>query len=115
MIHGSTFQVLAFFLRPNKDSKIRMYWSWYHIWFGRLTLFFGAVNIVLGIQVGAAGSEWKIGYGFLVGTIMASVIVLEVLLRMRSSTKTNSSSAFQMNPVDPAPPSTFVKGLSRQF
>lgn len=113
MIHDSTFQVLAFFLRPNKDTKIRKYWNWYHNWFGRLALFFGAVNIVLGIQVGAAGNEWKIGYGFLVGTIMASVLVLEALLWMRNSTSTNSPSGFQMNPVDQAPPSTFVKGLSQ--
>ncbi|XP_031392992.1 cytochrome b561 and DOMON domain-containing protein At3g61750 [Punica granatum] len=103
-------QVLAFFLRPNKDSKIRKYWNWYHNWFGRLALFFGAVNIVLGIQVGGAGSQWKIGYGFLVGTIMASVTVLEALLWMRSSGKADLSSAFQMNPVDQAPPSTFIKG-----
>ncbi|KAJ4957155.1 hypothetical protein NE237_013938 [Protea cynaroides] len=27
-------QVMAFFIRPNKDSKIRKYWNWYHHWLG---------------------------------------------------------------------------------
>ncbi|KAK4755544.1 hypothetical protein SAY87_009301 [Trapa incisa] len=104
-------QVLAFFLRPNEDSKIRKYWNWYHNWFGRFALFFGAVNIILAIQVGGANNAWRIGYGFLVGTIMVSVIVLEALLWMRNSTKVNnSSSTFQMNPIYQPPPSTFVKG-----
>ncbi|OVA14694.1 Cytochrome b561 [Macleaya cordata] len=41
-------QVLAFFLQPNKDSKIRRYWNWYHHWVGRLLLILGAVNIIIG-------------------------------------------------------------------
>ncbi|XP_073115174.1 cytochrome b561 and DOMON domain-containing protein At3g61750 [Elaeis guineensis] len=78
-------QVIAFFLRPGKDSKIRKYWNWYHQWAGRLALFFAAVNIVLGIKVGGAGSSWKIGYGFNLAILLIASIVLEVLLWTRWS------------------------------
>ncbi|KAA8516177.1 hypothetical protein F0562_019356 [Nyssa sinensis] len=92
----SILQILAFFVRPNKDSKIRKYWNWYHHWVGRIALFFGAVNIVLGIQIGGAGNDWKIGYGFLLATVLITTIVLEVLSAMRRSQKVPPP-AFQMN------------------
>lgn len=81
----SILQILAFFIRPYKDSKIRALWNAYHKFFGILALFFGALNIVLGIQVGGAGSQWKIGYGFLLGLVLAAALVLQVLSMLRSS------------------------------
>ncbi|KAK2650073.1 hypothetical protein Ddye_017562 [Dipteronia dyeriana] len=96
----SILQILAFFLRPGKDSKIRRYWNWYHHWFGRLALFFGALNIVLGMQIGYAGNDWKIGYGFLLGIILLAVIVLEALSWKKKSHKLNDPPpTFQMNPI----------------
>jgi len=62
-------------LRPNKEAKIRKYWNWYHHWFGRIALFFGALNIVLGIQIGGAGNEWKLGYGFLLSIILIALMI----------------------------------------
>jgi hypothetical protein len=84
-----TLQILAFFLRPNKDSKYRKYWNWYHQWVGRLVLFFAAVNIVVGIKVGGAGNSWKIGYGFNLAILLITIITLEVLVWTRW--KNNSS------------------------
>ncbi|XP_031263174.1 cytochrome b561 and DOMON domain-containing protein At3g61750 [Pistacia vera] len=95
----SILQILAFFLRPKKESKIRRYWNWYHNWFGRIALFFGAINIVLGIQIGYAGNEWKIGYGFLLAIILLAVIVLEALYWMKRSDQKATPSTFQMNPM----------------
>lgn len=66
---------------------------------------------MLGIHVGGAGNDWKIGYGFLLGIVMATVIVLEVLHWMRSSEKKAADAVFQMNTVEQAMPSTFVKGI----
>lgn len=58
---------------------------------------FGNVNIVLGIQIGHAGNEWKVGYGFLLGTVLVAIIVLEVLSMKRRSKETDTHPAFQMN------------------
>ncbi|EAY75379.1 hypothetical protein OsI_03276 [Oryza sativa Indica Group] len=84
-------QILAFFLRPHKDSKYRKYWNWYHHWVGRLALFFAAINIVLGIKVGAAGNSWKIGYGFNLAILLITIITLEVLLWTRWKNNNSSS------------------------
>ncbi|XP_010523807.1 PREDICTED: cytochrome b561 and DOMON domain-containing protein At3g61750 [Tarenaya hassleriana] len=96
----SILQVLAFFLRPEKETKMRRYWNWYHQWTGRISLFFGALNIVLGITLANAGDSWKIGYGFLLSVTLLSFIVLEVL-RIRGSIGSSSSSGsdptFRMN------------------
>ncbi|TYH38820.1 hypothetical protein ES332_D12G136500v1 [Gossypium tomentosum] len=96
----SILQVMAFFLRPNKDSKYRRYWNRYHLWFGRMALFFGSLNIVLGIQYAGAGDDWKIGYGFLLAITLLVVIVLETFSCMRRRRdKSNLPSNFQMNTI----------------
>ncbi|KAK7285788.1 hypothetical protein RJT34_20569 [Clitoria ternatea] len=102
----SILQILAFFLRPNKDSKIRNLWNLYHGWFGRMALFFAALNIVLGMQAAGAGNDWKTGYGFLVSIILVAVIVLEVLAYLKRSEK-RFPQTFQMDSVgEPTFPST---------
>ena len=88
---------MAFFLRPDKDSKNRRIWNLYHQWFGRIALFFGALNIVLGIQYANAGNEWRLGYGFLLGIILLTCIVLEALLKLRKAKEAHSPPDFQMN------------------
>ncbi|XP_022734044.1 cytochrome b561 and DOMON domain-containing protein At3g61750-like [Durio zibethinus] len=95
----SILQIMAFFLRPDKDSKYRRYWNWYHHWFGRIALFFGALNIILGIEIANAGNECKIGYGFLLAITLVAVIVLEGLSCMRRRDKSSLSPTFQMNPI----------------
>lgn len=83
-------QVIAFFLRPDKDSKIRRYWNWYHHWFGRLALLLATVNIFLGIQVGGAGTSWKVGYGINLAVLLIATVILEIFLWTRWSQKTIS-------------------------
>ncbi|KAF6991801.1 hypothetical protein CFC21_008847 [Triticum aestivum] len=87
-------QVLAFFLRPNTDSKYRKYWNWYHHWSGRLVLFFAAVNIVLGIHVGGGHDSWKIGYGFNLAILLVAVIGLEFMLWTRWSKNSASTPTY---------------------
>ncbi|XP_050237731.1 cytochrome b561 and DOMON domain-containing protein At3g61750 [Mercurialis annua] len=94
----SVLQILAFFLRPKRDAKIRKYWNWYHSWFGRIALFFGALNVLLGIQAGGGAIAWKICYGFLISTVILMVIILEILSRVRKS-ETTPFSSFQMNSI----------------
>lgn len=81
-------QVLAIFLRPDKDSKIRRYWNWYHHWVGRSALFLAVVNIFLGIQVGGASDSWKVGYSVNVAVLFVTAVILEVFLWTRWSKKT---------------------------
>ncbi|KAL5719174.1 hypothetical protein ACHQM5_011989 [Ranunculus cassubicifolius] len=80
----SILQILAFFVRPDKDGKMRRYWNWYHHWVGRLALFLAAVNIFLGISLAGAGQSWRMSYIFIVLITLLTVIVLEVRLCIRS-------------------------------
>ncbi|XP_004494817.1 cytochrome b561 and DOMON domain-containing protein At3g61750 isoform X1 [Cicer arietinum] len=96
----SILQILAFLLRPNKDSKIRKIWNLYHGWFGRLALFFAALNIVLGMQAAGAGNDWKTSYGFLVSINIVAVIVLEILAYFKRSEKRSLPHSFQMDPIE---------------
>lgn len=88
---------MAFFARPSKDSKNRKYWNLYHFWIGRIAIFLAAVNIVLGIHIGGEGSAWKIGYGFILGFIITTCMVLEALSRLRRSNDPAFPPNFQMN------------------
>ncbi|WJZ82011.1 hypothetical protein VitviT2T_001809 [Vitis vinifera] len=93
----SILQVMALILRPDKASKWRKYWNLYHHWAGRLALFLGGLNIVIGIWVAEAGSSWKITYGFFVTFILLTVAVLEASLGLGRSKKADASPVFGSN------------------
>ncbi|XP_047337945.1 cytochrome b561 and DOMON domain-containing protein At3g61750-like [Impatiens glandulifera] len=105
----SILQILAFFLRPEKESKKRKYWNWYHHWFGRIAILLANINIILGINIANAGNGWKGGYGFLLSTLLIATIVLEVFLRIkRRDQNQKNNSDFQINSSKPIPPDHFT-------
>ncbi|KAK9275825.1 hypothetical protein L1049_023096 [Liquidambar formosana] len=80
----SILQVSALIIRPNKESKARKFWKWNHHWMGRFALFFGVMNIFVGIGR-SEGTNLKTGYGILLGIVGAITFVLEILLRSTCS------------------------------
>ncbi|CAN8253988.1 unnamed protein product [Cochlearia groenlandica] len=108
----SILQVLAFFARPEKETKMRRYWNWYHHWIGRISLFFGAVNIVVGIRMANNGDDgWRIGYGFVLSLTLLAFIVLEIF-KIRgfigSPSSSSSSSSHMPTSFETHPSSTSV-------
>ncbi|CAN6444708.1 unnamed protein product [Victoria cruziana] len=95
----SVLQVSAVLLRPHKDAKFRKYWNWYHHWVGRTALVLAAANIFIGIHVGKPGKSWKVGYGFNLAVLLLTVVILEVILRMRQFKKSRGAATPQMGPV----------------
>ena len=71
-------QVLALLARPDKDSKYRKYWNWYHHNVGRVMIILAISNIFYGIHLADAGSSWNGGYGFVVAVLVLAAIGLEV-------------------------------------
>ena len=54
-------------------------------------MFFGAVNILLGIRMANSGEDgWKIGYGFVLAVTLLAFLVLEIF-RIRGSIGSPSS------------------------
>ncbi|KAG0591176.1 hypothetical protein KC19_1G155900 [Ceratodon purpureus] len=76
-------QVLAVAWRPKKDAKIRKYWNWYHGGVGRLALFLAVVNIFLGLSIGKAENDFKLGYIIILAIELLAFAILEVLLWLR--------------------------------
>uniref|UniRef100_A0A5B7BRG7 Cytochrome b561 and DOMON domain-containing protein n=1 Tax=Davidia involucrata TaxID=16924 RepID=A0A5B7BRG7_DAVIN len=76
-------QVMAFLARPNKESKVRKYWNWYHHNVGRFVIIFAAVNVFYGIHLGNAGSSWNAGYGIVLAGLFIAAVVLEIRMWMK--------------------------------
>ncbi|CAL5424770.1 unnamed protein product [Camellia sinensis] len=76
-------QVIAFLARPDKASKYRIYWNWYHFTVGRVLIFFAAVNIFYGIHLGKAGSGWNAGYAI----VLVGLFVVAAILEIRKCTR----------------------------
>ncbi|KAG0540535.1 hypothetical protein BDA96_03G417700 [Sorghum bicolor] len=73
-------QVLAFLARPDKGSKVRRYWNWYHHYVGRAAVACAVANVFIGLSIAHEATELSAFYGvFLAVGVLASV-VLEVRL-----------------------------------
>ncbi|PSS09581.1 Cytochrome b561 and DOMON domain-containing protein [Actinidia chinensis var. chinensis] len=76
-------QVMAFLARPERGSKYRKYWNWYHYSVGRLLIFFAAVNVFYGIHLGNAGTGWNAGFAVVLVGLFIVAAVLEIRMWMR--------------------------------
>lgn len=76
-------QVMALLARPDKASKIRNYWNWYHYIFGRILIIFAIANIFYGIHLAETGNGWRTGYGVIVAIFLIIVVVLELRIRFK--------------------------------
>lgn len=70
--------------RPDKASKVRKYWNWYHQNTGRILIIFAIANVFYGIHLGEKGKGWNAGYGVAIGILLLIASVLEIRLWMRN-------------------------------
>ncbi|XP_050204848.1 cytochrome b561 and DOMON domain-containing protein At3g07570 [Mercurialis annua] len=78
-------QVMAFLARPDKSSKVRKYWNWYHYTVGRILMVFAISNVFYGIHLGEKGTGWNAGYGIVLAILFIISVVLEVRIWKRNS------------------------------
>ncbi|CAA6660314.1 unnamed protein product [Spirodela intermedia] len=80
-------QVTALLARPDKGSKMRRYWNWFHHYVGRAAIAFAIGNIFYGFSLSNEAVSWSIGYGAFLGILLVVCLVLEVcaILRNRES------------------------------
>ncbi|XP_065638068.1 cytochrome b561 and DOMON domain-containing protein At3g07570 [Quercus suber] len=76
-------QVMALLARPNKESKFRKYWNWYHQNVGRILIILAIVNVFYGINLTGTGHGWAAGYGVLLGILFIITTVLEIRFWIR--------------------------------
>lgn len=71
---------MAILIRPDKDSKVRRYWNWYHHNVGRVLIILAAFNVFYGVYLANGGSEWNVTYGIFLGIIVTIALILELKL-----------------------------------
>ncbi|KAK9138747.1 hypothetical protein Sjap_009341 [Stephania japonica] len=76
-------QAIAILVRPDKSSKARKYWNWYHSNVGRVLIIFAIANVFYGIHLGDEGRGWNAGYGVAIALLILVAIGLEVRMWMR--------------------------------
>ncbi|KAM3373873.1 cytochrome and DOMON domain-containing protein [Capsicum galapagoense] len=71
-------QVIAVLVRPDKESKIRKYWNWYHYTAGRILILLASINVFYGIHLGNAGSSWNAGFSIALVILFITALILEI-------------------------------------
>ncbi|KAK3142195.1 hypothetical protein QOZ80_4BG0343500 [Eleusine coracana subsp. coracana] len=69
----ASLQVLAILARPDKTSKVRRYWNWYHHNIGRAAILLAIGNVFLGLTIAQEVNAYIVSYG-----VFAAVWVLAV-------------------------------------
>jgi hypothetical protein len=74
---------MALLARPDKESKLRKYWNWYHHTVGRILIIFTIANIFYGIRLGETGKSWSAGYGVVLVVLFIITVALELRFWIR--------------------------------
>ncbi|XP_006366806.1 cytochrome b561 and DOMON domain-containing protein At3g07570-like [Solanum tuberosum] len=76
-------QAIAILVRPDKESKIRKYWNWYHYITGRVLILLATINVFYGIHLGNAGSSWNAGFSVVLVILFITALMLEIRMWKR--------------------------------
>lgn len=74
---------MALLARPDKESKVRKYWNWYHHTMGRVLIIFVVANIFYGIHLGEKGKGWTASYAVVIGILFLTAVFLELKIWFR--------------------------------
>lgn len=75
----ATLQMFAFFLRPKKDHKYRVYWNVYHHGIGYAIIVLGIINVFKGLEMLRPAKAWKLGYVLFLSGLGAITLCLETI------------------------------------
>ncbi|KAM3387912.1 hypothetical protein ACQJBY_010621 [Aegilops geniculata] len=70
-------QVTAVLARPDKTSKVRRFWNWYHHNIGRVAILLAMANVFLGLTIAKEVSAYIVSYGVFVAVWIMAVAAFE--------------------------------------
>lgn len=73
----SSLQVTAVLARPDKMSKVRRFWNWYHHNIGRIAILLAISNVFLGLTIAKEVSAYIVSYGVFVAVWVMAVAAFE--------------------------------------
>lgn len=71
--------------RPDKGSKVRRYWNWYHHYVGRAAVACAVANVFIGLSIAHEATALRAFYGVFLAVWVVASVVLEVKLWRRSA------------------------------
>lgn len=74
----ASLQVMALLARPDKTSKVRRFWNWYHHNIGRAAILLAIGNIFLGLSIAQEVSAYIVSYGVFVAVWVIAVAAFEI-------------------------------------
>jgi len=74
----ASLQVLAILARPDKTSKVRRFWNWYHHNIGRAAILVAVGNVFLGLSIAQETNAYIVSYGVFVAVWVVAVAAFEV-------------------------------------
>ncbi|KAG5227743.1 cytochrome b561 and DOMON domain-containing protein [Salix suchowensis] len=77
----ATAQVFGGLVRPDKDSKYRPFFNWFHFLAGCSTLILGIFNIYKGFDILHAAKFWRLAYSGIILTLLLATLLLEICTR----------------------------------
>ncbi|KAG6791147.1 hypothetical protein POTOM_000259 [Populus tomentosa] len=77
----ATAQVFGGLVRPDKDSKYRPFFNWFHLLAGCSTLILGIPNIYKGFDILHAAKFWRLAYSGVILTLLLATLLLEIYTR----------------------------------
>jgi hypothetical protein len=77
----ATAQVFGGLVRPDKDSKYRPFFNWFHLLAGCSTLILGIFNIYKGFDILHAAKFWRLAYSGVILTLLLATLLLEICTR----------------------------------
>jgi hypothetical protein len=70
--------VLAILARPDKTSKARRFWNWYHHNIGRAAILLAMGNVFLGLSIAQEISAYIVSYGVFAAVWVIAVVAFEI-------------------------------------
>ncbi|KAJ3702394.1 hypothetical protein LUZ61_006099 [Rhynchospora tenuis] len=99
----ATLQMLAIFLKPNRDDKYRRYWNIYHHFVGYTVLSLVVINIFKGLAILQPPKSWKHTYISLLTLLGSIVLLLETITWVKFGW-INSDFISNLKKLPPPPP-----------
>uniref|UniRef100_A0ACD5US25 Uncharacterized protein n=1 Tax=Avena sativa TaxID=4498 RepID=A0ACD5US25_AVESA len=77
ILSTASLQVTAVLARPDKMSKVRRFWNWYHHNIGRAAILLAIANVFLGLTIAKEVSAYIVSYGVFVAVWVMAVAAFE--------------------------------------
>ncbi|KAJ6291462.1 hypothetical protein OIU76_023518 [Salix suchowensis] len=77
----ATAQVFGGLVRPDKDSKYRPFFNWFHFLAGCSTLILSIFNIYKGFDLLHAANFWRLAYSGIILALLLVTLLLEICTR----------------------------------